>query len=257
MKPYILIVRPRTAPDSKPIIKLLINPQEKTITNNGVVEQAYMKVYYRIVGPVPYGHRKQTYNFPACYVRDCGENGRICLTGSDPFGGAVYLEPDSLLGNRIGSFLMNQIVQWATKWPDAEINPIKLLPHQGHGENRLRRNRFYEQFGITFDYDDKKHSSGIGRYMRANSLVPWKTLPANLTVISLEDFLDEQEDSLLHTDRDLLATRRRNKDLNIELRNIVQHPILFAGKIIWATRANSIICMTILAFFLFYYWYKG
>lgn len=245
--PYVLIVRPRTDPGGEPVAKLLIEHKEKLVTGgDGVIHEARLSVGYRLIGETPYGHRKQKHDFPACYVRRCGENGRICLTGSDPFGGAVELEPNSLQGNRIGSFLMNQVVIWATRWPDADINPITLVAHQGKGENRLRRNRFYEQFGITFDYADNTHATGVGRPMRAGSLTPWATLPENLTVITLEDFLDGQESALSGTLLDLKAVKRRNRDLGAELIRAFDHPIWFASKVLWGTHGTWIVSLVIL-----------
>lgn len=246
MEPYILLVRPRLDPAGEPVAKLLIEHRETLIHGSGdVLEKARLSVRYRIIGEIPYGHRKQTHEFPACYVRDCGDSGRICLTGSDPVGGAVDLEPDSLLGNRVGSFLMNRIVEWATKWPDADVNPIKLFAHQGHGENKLRRNRFYEQFGIRFDYADNTHAEGTGRAMQAGSLTPWTKLPDNLTVITLEDFLDNQERTLSVLGLDLKAQLRRSQDLGAELNRAFDHPIWFSSRVIWGKHANLVLWIVI------------
>ncbi|WP_456304785.1 hypothetical protein, partial [Acetobacter fabarum] len=104
---------------------------------------------------------------------------------------------------------MNKIVEWATHWPDAEINQIKLFAHQGRGENKLRRNRFYEQFGIRFDYKDNTHAEGIARPMQARSLTPWTQLPNNLCVMRLDEFLDEQEECLAKTQLDQRAHQRQ------------------------------------------------
>ncbi|NHO33817.1 hypothetical protein [Acetobacter fallax] len=247
MEPYILLVRPRLDPATEPVAKLLIEHRETLVHGDGgTVLKAHLSVRYRIIGEVPYGHRKQTYKFPACYVRDCGKDGRVCLTGSEPFRGAVYLEPDSLLGNRIGSFLMNEIIKWATTWPHADVNPIKLYAHQGNGENKPRRNRFYEQFGIRFDYTDRSHAEGLGREMQAGSLTPWANLPDNLSVMTLEEFLDQQERTLVAAQRDLKAQRRRSQNLDAALGRARDHPIRFSGGVIWETHGSIIVWLVLL-----------
>lgn len=242
MKPYILVVRPRLDPSGKTVKKLLIEPQEiRKLGVDGEVEEAHLCIRYRVIEAAVSGEREQTYEFPACYDRSCGEGGRICLTGSSLFEGAVFLEPDSLKGNRIGSFIMNEIVQWATSWPDAEINQVKLFAHQGHGNDKLRRNRFYEQFGIRFDYTDNTHAEGIARPMQARSLTPWPQLPDNLSVMRLEEFLDEQEECLFKTQLDAGSQQRLIESFQSEITHAFDHPVWFATKTILAKHPNSIL----------------
>ncbi|MCA1956099.1 hypothetical protein [Zymomonas sp.] len=241
MKSYILIARPRLNPTGKPVVKLLIQHQETLSKGtNGLVEEAILLIRYRIIGGILSDYQKQTYEFPACYVSYYGDNGTISLTGSSPLEGAVYLDPDCIRGNRVGSFLMNQIVQWATQWPKADINPIELSAYQGHGEHKCRRNRFYEQFGIKFDYIDNTHSAGMGRPMQAGSLIPWTKLPDNLTVIGLDDYLDEQKNTLFSTQLDLMAEQKHSNLLQAELSKISNSPFCFAIKTIWKNYSHII-----------------
>lgn len=77
-------------------------------------------------------------------------------------GGNMVLAED-LRGLRIGTYLQNEVVRWS-KAQDAPglIVPIGLSPNDAltTGE-RDRRNRFYEQFGIVFDWTPADH--GIER----------------------------------------------------------------------------------------------
>lgn len=255
MESYILIVRSRLDPSGRVVTKLLINLNEtRKYGADGEVEKAHLRICYRVIGAALSGGRAQTYEFPACYVRSCGEGGRICLTGSSPFQGAVFLEPDGLQGNRVGSFIMNKIVKWATNWPDAEINQIKLFAHQGRGENKLRRNRFYEQFGIRFDYKDNTHAEGIARPMQARSLTPWTQLPDNLSVMKLDEFLDEQEECLLKTQLDQRAHQRQIENLYSETTHAFDHPVWFATKTIWAKHNHLIVGAFIIGGLIWHLW---
>lgn len=49
---------------------------------------------------------------------------------------------------------MNEIVEWVQHWPEESVDGIKLLARQAKDDNKARRNWFYEQFGLVFDYID-------------------------------------------------------------------------------------------------------
>jgi hypothetical protein len=87
-------------------------------------------------------------------------------------GGSLRIEPVRLRGHRIGTFLMNEIVIWGRQWPRAAVNPIRLFDADADDDNRDRRNRFYERFGFTFEYDDKDGTTGRSREMPASKLIP-------------------------------------------------------------------------------------
>jgi hypothetical protein len=72
---------------------------------------------------------------------------------------------------RLGTYLFDVIVGWAQQWKGATVNSIWLADGDGYTENRDRRNRFYEQFGLVFDYDDATKRSGRSRVMPIENLV--------------------------------------------------------------------------------------
>lgn len=80
-------------------------------------------------------------------------------------GGSVRLSngfigiPSELQGRRIGTWVMDEIVSWAKQWPDARVEPIRLQQPQATHDNKLRRNRFYNQFGFQFDLETEEGSS--------------------------------------------------------------------------------------------------
>ncbi|NZA27203.1 hypothetical protein H0E84_12505 [Luteimonas sp. SJ-92] len=97
---------------------------------------------------------------------DCGTGGVVyVLTG-----GNMLLDED-VRGLRLGSYLQNEVVRWVldkSQHRPGRIKPIRLSEVDARTEvQRDRRNRFYEQFGIAFDWgppvDGIAHASGRSR----------------------------------------------------------------------------------------------
>ena len=87
--------------------------------------------------------------FGGHYVRQPGsEAAQFVLTG-----GNMYLDADAR-GLHIGTYVQNEVVRWAIDQQlPGTIAPITLISGDATtAEDRDRRNRFYEQFGITFDW---------------------------------------------------------------------------------------------------------
>ena len=102
----------------------------------------------------------------------------ISITSSSlSTGGYVRVDPPRLRGGRLGTYLMNEVVGWAKQWPDTPVREVTLLASDaGDPQNRLRRNRFYEGFGLEFDFTDKDKSAGIPSVLYASFVQfsnPW------------------------------------------------------------------------------------
>ncbi|WP_423194609.1 hypothetical protein [Cupriavidus sp. H18C2] len=70
--------------------------------------------------------------------------------------GYLVIDEPALRGWRIASYCFNHIVAWAKRhFSDRDMVPIELEPGDAVGLNTLRRNKFYEQFGIHFVYAEK------------------------------------------------------------------------------------------------------
>lgn len=81
---------------------------------------------------------------------------------------------------------MNEVVTWARQWPNASVNPIRLFDADADDDNRNRRNRFYERFGFTFEYDDKDGTTGRSQDMLASDLIPVWSWTQNITLGSFD-----------------------------------------------------------------------
>jgi hypothetical protein len=92
-------------------------------------------------------------------------------------------------GHRVGTYLMNEIVEWVRRWPTAAVNTVKLFPGQANGESKERRNRFYEKFGLTFDYKDAERIAGQSRPMLVCELKQVETWKENIKVHELPEYL--------------------------------------------------------------------
>lgn len=137
----------------------------------------------------------------------------------------VFLDPEELRGYRVGTYLMSQIVLWVQRWPDAEVRDIELMIGQAYVENKLRRNRFYEQFGLVFDYSDGENKVGRSRPMLARQLTPVDTWQKNITERLVTDYL---ADLLQAQVRTAMALRQRTQAvelLSARLQRIEAHPM--------------------------------
>lgn len=90
--------------------------------------------------------------------------------------GYLVIEDPSLRGWRIASYCFNHFVVWAKRnYSDRDLSPIKLeIGDAQNRHNRLRRNRFYEQFGIEFGYADKDgmpNAIGASKSMKIGALI--------------------------------------------------------------------------------------
>ncbi|MYM80788.1 MULTISPECIES: GNAT family N-acetyltransferase [Duganella] len=145
----------------------------------------------------------------------------VSITAGSLTGGMVVINPPSLQGHGLGTYLMNEVVRWAKRWPDATVHTINLLEGQAREENRERRNRFYEQFGLKFEYASAERKSGISLPIPAKDLVLTDRWKQNISEHNLMEFLASTlyrkrmaEDELVHRTRavkELFAEQRRRE----------------------------------------------
>lgn len=184
LKPRIQVleIRDREKPDGEPIAKLLVERQTTYVrdTSDGPVYEASINLTYEVI---TLRHASKG-DFVGKYSM---LSGTVSLSS-----GAVFLNLPELAGQRIGTYLMNEIVSWAKRWPEATVNSVELMIGQSTEDNRERRNWFWEQFGLVFDYNELGHLTGRSRPMLVKDLKQIETWKQNITELRVKDFLKEQ-----------------------------------------------------------------
>jgi hypothetical protein len=196
-KILVLEVRHRDQPEGDPIMWLLTESQEQfKHDTDGNMSHASICIFWAQI------KAKQSYpkgakgNFSGSY---CKYANVVSLTSTstslscsgyvgagDADGGG-----DLPVGHRIGTYLMNEIVQWVQRWPEATVNTVTLLSSDALGNNKERRIKFYEQFGLTFNYNDPERKEGKSRPMLAGELSQVSTWGQNITELNMFDYLGE------------------------------------------------------------------
>lgn len=163
---------------------------------------------------------------------------RVSITGRRLGAGAVYL-PEDLRGLHLGSFAMSEVVRWAKQWPHAQVESISLAPGDAYPENRQRRNRLYEQFGIVFDYDDDRRSAGRSRPMRAGDLSDCDTWRAWVAEHPLLEAFAKQVQRGDDAERKTRFRQRAVENLSGRLDWAAQYPIRACSQRLWALHAGK------------------
>ena len=241
----LLEVRPRERPDDGPVTWLLVEREESCL--KPPAQSASIRLTYQIIGART-GNRVVG-SFSAYYERGSdGSADRISLTS-----GTVFLDPPNLCGQHVGTYLMNQIVLWAKRWPTAIVAPIKLLSGQADPENKARRNRFYEQFGLVFDYTDQDEKEGQSRPMPAGMLTQVETWSANIREHNVADYLDKA----IQTARNFADCEQRLSALATEYTSAGAHPLQWALHVVWCRHGRQAIGVLFILVSLVLVWLKS
>ncbi len=232
---YVLEIRDRDKPDSDPIASLFIERQEtyrRDERDGSIYEASICLSYERIVPKHPF-HVKSNSYFSGGYSRGFANMPSVSLTSESTARGAVFLDLPNLEGQRIGTYLMNEIVQWVRQWPEANVRPVELLSGQAYDENRERRNRFYEQFGLVFDYHDPEQREGLSKPILAAALTPVETWKQNIRERNARDYLGEVLYERNQLQFELLQSKRGIENLSAEIRRAEERPARWALRRLW------------------------
>jgi GNAT superfamily N-acetyltransferase len=189
---YVAEVRKKAAPNERPIAYLLIQREEQQCLNekDGSIFEANVRITYSELIPSEFSWKAGKKGWFTASYTIVGNEPVISLTAAKPYAsGYVIVEMERLRGERLGTYLMNEIVSWAKRWPRARILPIHLREEQAYKQNKDRRNRFYEQFGIEFDYVDENKTAGISTPMLAANLVNSSSWEANIRELDLHGYM--------------------------------------------------------------------
>jgi GNAT superfamily N-acetyltransferase len=227
----VLEVRDRFKPNGEPIARLFVQRQEsyKRDAEDGQMYDASICLSYQMIEP-KHSHRPPVSgSFEASYALGfCGGKASVSLVD-----GALFLDPAELRGQRIGTYLLNEIVLWAQQWPDAKVEPIKILSGQAEDENRARRNRFYERFGLVFAYTDSEQREGVSNSMRVKELTPVMSWETNIRERDPREYLAEL---LYERKRMVMEASQRDtaiKNLYAELKKARDRPVHWAARQLW------------------------
>lgn len=180
----------------------------------------------------------------------------VSLTSSSMAKGAVFLDLPGLHGQRIGTYLMNEVVQWVQQWPEAEVNSIELLGGQATGDNKERRNWFYEQFGLSFEYQDPAHREGVSRPMQSAALRIVETWKANIFEHHMLHFLAVRLDAAASAQFELEARNHACAYLMAEQKKAEARPLRWAIRRLYIQNVAQITVGLCLAIFFSLLWFK-
>ena len=245
---YVLEVRDRKKPDDAPIAWILLERQEthRRDDRDGSMHEASIRIYYERMGP-KYSHFLESGCFSGSYSRGYVDTPSVSITSGSTEEGAVFLDLQGLEGQRIGTYLMNEIVTWAKQWPQAAVRPVHLMAGQAHDENKARRNRFWRQFGLEFDYTDPDHRAGISQPMTAKALNVTTKWQENLRELSFSDYLETVLYEKEHLALEVAQLKRATENLSSSLKHIQNHPWRWALRRLWWRYAHRLISSCILA----------
>lgn len=210
--------------------------------------------FKRVAGTYTYGSHGQGW-FVGGFTPDINT---VSLTSTIAWSeGGVFLDLPGLAGQRIGTYLMNEIVRWVQQWPSATVASIKLDAGQAQPNNKERRNRFYEQFGIVFDYDDEQRRSGKSRPMLSKDLKTVETWRKNIVEHTMHDYLESLVDLNERISSDLNARDRACANLIAEQKWAEARPIRWALRQLYFRHSQSVFVGLVLIMIIGASWAKA
>lgn len=257
VKPRILVleIKHRACPEGKPLGWVLVEREEiyRHDPSDGSLYEASIRLsYQRITAKFSHGCEGKGH-FNGGYTRNSNS---VSLTSPTMSRGAVFLDLPGLEGHRVGTYLMNEIVQWAQQWPEATVNSVELLAGQADGENKVRRNRLYEQFGLIFDFTDPEHREGCSRPMPAGRLTTVEKWKKNIVEHRMLDYLADVLYAEERASSEIEARERACRNLITERRQAEDHPVCWALRQLYYRYASMVFAGAVLAMLVAIVWIK-
>jgi GNAT superfamily N-acetyltransferase len=229
----VLEIRDRGQVDGEPLAWLLVEREEtyrRDPTDNSIYEASICLHYERILPKCDRYRGVGKGRFDGSYSK---RDNMVSLTSASPGGGAVFLDLPGLYGQRIGTYLFNEIVTWAQYWPEATVYSVTLLAGQAGEDNKARRNRFYEQFGLVFEYADPEHREGKSLPMLVKALMPVETWKANIKERQALDYIADILYAEKNASFELIHRERAIKELLDDRKKAEAKPIRWALRVLW------------------------
>lgn len=195
---YLLEVRDRDCPDGDPVEWVLVERSEsRSLRADGSIITASIRLSFEPVRLMEkFGFATEEFFEGRYSVGPGGHDATVSITGQQ-----VMVRDNSLRSRRIGTHVMNEVVLWARQWPTATVSTVslssvddyidKLHAHDTAGvDNKMRRNKLYENFGLNVVYDDNK-ANGHSLPMAAQDLKPRDTWERNIKVREVPEYIRE------------------------------------------------------------------
>lgn len=250
-----LEVKNRDHEEGEPLGWIVLEREEtyRRDPHDGNLYEAEIRLsYQRLAGSL--SHQEGRKYFDGSYSA-CAN--AVSLTSRSMAKGAVFLDLPGLEGHHIGTYLMNEIVRWTQQWPEARVNSVELVAGQADGDNKARRNRFYEQFGLVFDYTDLEQREGRSRHMKVSELIQRETWKQNIIEHTMIDYLAAKHRAEELTKWDLWSRDQACADLIAEQKRAEAQPLRWALGILFTRHRITLIFGFILAFLIGAAWLKA
>ena len=202
--------------DETPSFIILLEKKEVKTLDNFTLDT--LTISYRVLNMNGSGWFGASYN---------KRTDRVSITSESTYAGAIFLDPDKIRGYRIGTYIMNQIISWAKhNYSSAKLETIFLYQVQATPENKERRNRFYEQFGIKFNYNnDKKEEGKSCNNIFINQLNKVETWKKNIREEMIIDFLADSIKTINFKKNEISQLVNGNKILLNEIDSYIKESI--------------------------------
>lgn len=230
----VLKVLPRISPenDSAPVYLLVESRETYTHDSQGVLKDASICVSCKQIKPLQNGKKYPKTHFHGGY--SSSQQGLVSLTANTlSTGGFVVLEDNEIKGNRVGTYLMSEIVKWAKQWPNANVRTVTLGTGQAQAENKDRRNKLYEKLGLIFVYDNPDHKSGCSQKILASQLSIVTSWENNISLISVPEYFKSLILEGQTTDDKLQQLSERCSKQTEKIMTARKQPFLTAIKILF------------------------
>jgi len=251
---HVLAVKDKNKLDEPVIAYIIVERSEniKDYQEQGQIYEASICLDYQIISV---GRKSFRMGGSFCGGYSKFRN-RVSLSHAGVSEGAIFLDLNGLEGQRIGSYLMNEIVSWVKKWPDAEVNPIRLSSCQATPENKERRNNFYENFGLEFDYADSDKKEGRSKIMKAGDLKENLKWQENIEVVEFIPFVEELMSKVNKQKLDLDMRESSIKRLSKENQLARDCPIRWGLKWTWYNNRYNLFALSIVGLLGFLAWFR-
>jgi len=241
-----------------PIASIIVERTEELeyFEDRKTISCARLRLSYELITTRENYHRQSSGEFCGSYSVGFEGKGRVSITSPSLSTGAVYMDLPGLKGRRIGTYLMDQIVAWVKKWPNANLCSIGLSEGQADEENRERRNRFYEQFGIEFNYTDDSRRTGRSKPMTAGQLIRSDRWMSRIKVINLRDYISQQLTSIEIQNSEMARVQRVKSHYMKEYEEACKTPVKFLFQQWWYRYGAHLVILSVLSFVVAVFWHK-